>query len=332
MVCAVEVAGKIEQKDLEQHDAAIEHRPAAEIGNAVVAASAVRDAHRIDAVAQPAGSIEPEVRGRESRARGRACRRGSPRRKRTRESRAARPRRPARPAASASRIGPDETGRPSSSKRRHHIDGKAELAALRRKEIRRAGAVLAEMEVEADHGPAHAEPLDQDVARRNLPPSGSPAPRRRSARSRRRARSTPAAAIWRSRRSAETAARRDGRRRADAARRSAPRPACRALRRAPSRPRSRPRWPRCTPSKLPMATTAPRKRAIGRAIAHDEEAFRRHRGLQWLRNLRGRWCRRGCGQVKPGRQVAEAWSEAPDPARVNPIIKHRSCAIAAMGH
>ena len=54
---AVEVAGEIEQEDFEQHRAAVEHRPAAEARDAVIAPAADPDAHRIDAVRSPqAGS------------------------------------------------------------------------------------------------------------------------------------------------------------------------------------------------------------------------------------------------------------------------------------
>src|SRR5581483_12503671 len=48
--------------------------------------------------------------------------------------------------------------------RRHDVDGKALLLALRGEKARRAGAVLAEMKIEADGGAADAEPLDQHVA------------------------------------------------------------------------------------------------------------------------------------------------------------------------
>ena len=76
----VQIAGKIEQENLEQDRAVVEHRAPAETRHAVVAAAAGRDAHRIDAVTQPAIGIELEVRGSGSRVRGRVCRRGSPRR------------------------------------------------------------------------------------------------------------------------------------------------------------------------------------------------------------------------------------------------------------
>ncbi len=46
---------------------------------------------------------------------------------------------------------------------RHHVDGEAVLLALGFEEIRRAGAVHAEMEVEADHGAGDGKALDQDA-------------------------------------------------------------------------------------------------------------------------------------------------------------------------
>ena len=46
---------------------------------------------------------------------------------------------------------------------RHHVDGEAVLPALGFEKIRRAGAVHAEMEVEADHGAGDGKALDQDA-------------------------------------------------------------------------------------------------------------------------------------------------------------------------
>src|SRR5262249_61535971 len=60
---AIEVAGKIEQKDFEQHGAGIEHRAPAEARDAVVAALADADPHRVDAVLEAAGRIEPQIGG-----------------------------------------------------------------------------------------------------------------------------------------------------------------------------------------------------------------------------------------------------------------------------
>src|SRR3984957_12521267 len=61
---AIQVAGKVEQEHLEQHDAGVEHRAAAEIGDAVIALAVDRDPHRVDAVAQPAAGIEPQIGSR----------------------------------------------------------------------------------------------------------------------------------------------------------------------------------------------------------------------------------------------------------------------------
>ena len=51
----VEVAVEVEQEHFEQRRAVVERRPAAEIGDAVIAHVADADAHRIDAVLEPAG-------------------------------------------------------------------------------------------------------------------------------------------------------------------------------------------------------------------------------------------------------------------------------------
>ena len=59
----VEVAVEIEQEDLQQRRTIIEHRPDPEAGDAVVAHVANADAHRIDAVLEPAGWVEPEIGG-----------------------------------------------------------------------------------------------------------------------------------------------------------------------------------------------------------------------------------------------------------------------------
>src|SRR5215472_9862502 len=64
---AIEIAGKVEQEDLEQHDATVEHRPAAKIGDAIVKALADGDPHRIDAVPQPAGRVEAKVSSRKAK-------------------------------------------------------------------------------------------------------------------------------------------------------------------------------------------------------------------------------------------------------------------------
>ena len=114
-------------------------------------------------MAQPAGSVETEVRGREAELTpalvavdhlaGNEPGKAEQHRRVVQASRGQRV---------ADRTGRDRA--PVELERSDHVDGKAELAALRRKEIRRAGAVLAEMKVEADHGPADAEPPDQNIA------------------------------------------------------------------------------------------------------------------------------------------------------------------------
>ena len=60
---SVEIAGKIEQEDFEQHGADVEHRAAAETRDAVMPASADVDAHGIDSMPEPAGRIEPQIGG-----------------------------------------------------------------------------------------------------------------------------------------------------------------------------------------------------------------------------------------------------------------------------
>ena len=60
---AIEIAGKIEQEDFEQHRALVEHRPPSEAGDAIVAPRADPHAHRIDAVLQAATGVEPQIGG-----------------------------------------------------------------------------------------------------------------------------------------------------------------------------------------------------------------------------------------------------------------------------
>ena len=50
----VEIAVEVEQEHLQQRRAAVEHRPHAEIGHAVVALAGDADAHRVDAVLEAA--------------------------------------------------------------------------------------------------------------------------------------------------------------------------------------------------------------------------------------------------------------------------------------
>src|SRR5690242_17180656 len=63
---AVEVVIEVEEIHLEQRRAVVEHRPAAEAGNAVMTDAGDIDAHRIDAVLEPAGGIQLQIGGREA--------------------------------------------------------------------------------------------------------------------------------------------------------------------------------------------------------------------------------------------------------------------------
>src|SRR5262249_59599413 len=62
----VDVAREVEQKDLEQHRAGIEHRPAAEVRDPVVALAPDPDPNRVDAMFERTGGIEPQIGGRET--------------------------------------------------------------------------------------------------------------------------------------------------------------------------------------------------------------------------------------------------------------------------
>ncbi len=153
---------------------------------------------------------------------------------------------------------PERTGRPSSSNTRHDVDREAVPCALGGEEIRRAAAGCCRngnrspMTRRATARRSRRMSRDEFLGRQ-----ARPARRRSAARWRRRGRSSRTGGAWRARRSAGTAADRDGRSRADGARTSAPPPAGRARGRAPSAVAITARWPRCTPSKLPIATTAP---------------------------------------------------------------------------
>ena len=58
---AVEVAVEIEQEHFQQRRAGVEHRPYAETGDAVIALAGDRHPHRIDAVLEAAGRVEPDI-------------------------------------------------------------------------------------------------------------------------------------------------------------------------------------------------------------------------------------------------------------------------------
>ena len=172
------------------------------------------------------------------------------------------------PWPSAVRTAPDDTGRPSSSSGGTMSTAKPSSRALLGQISRRAGAVLAEMEIEADRRAADAEAADQDALDEILRrgggergveghDDGAVEPGRRQ--------QPQLVALAREleqrvlRPQEQPRMRREGQRRGLAAER---------LRRACSAAPITARWPRCTPSKLPIATTAPAS-APGVAVAHD---------------------------------------------------------------
>ena len=159
---AIKVAGEIEQEDLEQHRAVVERGAPAEARHSVIARAADADPHRIDAVLEAAIRAEPEVRGRVAeRAPALVAMldlRGDEIRKSQQFGRL-------RDVPSRQRIAHRAGGDAAALvlERRHHIDRKAVVGALRHQEIRRAAPRLAEMEVEADHRAADGEPVHQDA-------------------------------------------------------------------------------------------------------------------------------------------------------------------------
>ncbi len=160
---AVEVAGEIEQEHFEQHGADVEHRPAAEARDPVVAAPADADAHRVDAVAQPAGRIEPQVGGRIAEL--------APALVAVHDLAADEPGIAERalaasstwPAASASRIAPEEMRRPSSSTAGTMSTAKCRRAPSAASRSGVPARFLPKRKSIADGGARDAEPMQQDV-------------------------------------------------------------------------------------------------------------------------------------------------------------------------
>ncbi len=159
---AVEVALEIEQKHLEQGGAVVEGGAAAEACHAVEALSAASDPDRIDAVSQPAGRIEPDIRGRVAEIAPTLVAMGDL---------AADEPGPAEQRLCMPDIACFESGAHQrrgyrlalEGKGRHHGDGDAGMASAGLQHLRRAGAALAEMEIEADRDAGDAEPPDQIV-------------------------------------------------------------------------------------------------------------------------------------------------------------------------
>ena len=129
----------------------------------LVTARAGGDAHRVDAVAQPASRVELEIGGRKAEL---AAALVAVDHFAGHEPRIAEQLRRLVEPPGGERVA-DRAGRHRAAvvlEPRHHVDGEAVLLALGFEEIRRAGAVHAEVEVEADHGAADGKALDQDAA------------------------------------------------------------------------------------------------------------------------------------------------------------------------
>ena len=196
---AVEIAGKIEHMHLEQRRAVVEGRPRAEARDAVADHAADPDAHRIDAVLQPAIRIERDVRGRKAEVAPALV---------ALDHRAGREPRIAEQFggldhAALGQRGADRGRRDRAAlvlQRRRGLDREAVALALFGEERRRAAALMAEMKVEADGRAADAEPADQNARDEFLRASAPRTPHRRSAPARRRARSRRAGAASTSRR------------------------------------------------------------------------------------------------------------------------------------
>ncbi len=158
----VKLAVEIEQEHFQQRRGRLKHRPQAETRHAVVALAVDAGTHRIDAMLEPAGRIEPDIGGGEAKLApalvavdhlaGHEPRRAEQLRRFHHlalvERRAHRARRH-RPALIL--------------ERRHDVDGKAEPPALLLQILRRAGAVLAEMEIEANGRAADAETAHENL-------------------------------------------------------------------------------------------------------------------------------------------------------------------------
>ena len=267
-------------------------RPAAEARHAVVTrARRCRPApHRCRASARRPDRAS-DWRS-ESRARGRAFRRAPPRRDEPGIAEQLGRLRARRPRPSAARIAPEETGRPLVEQRRHDIDRKAVPRARAPQKSGVPPPLLAEMEIEADRDAADAEPVDQDLARRIPRPRAGERrvegqhhravePGRGEQPQLRRSGGEPEQGLVGPEKAARM--RLEGQRQ---------RPAACALARAPIAASITARWPRCTPSKLPIATTGRPQPATasGRASRHDRKGGRDRRGIGHGDKAVGRRC------------------------------------------
>src|SRR5215468_1327966 len=159
---AVEIAGKIEQKGFEQHRALVEHRPPSEARDAVVVTPARAHPHRVDAMLEAAGGVEAQIGGGIAEVASTLVA--------VHHLGADEPgiaeelvgfRHPAGGERRADRAGPHRPSRVFEP--RHHVDGEAELCALRREIIGRSRAIEAEMKIKADGDAGDGKAPDQNA-------------------------------------------------------------------------------------------------------------------------------------------------------------------------
>jgi hypothetical protein len=170
---------------------------------------------------------------------------------------------------------------PGDLDRRHDVDGKAAPRRFGGKQVRGAGAILAEPEVEADRGPTNAKPVQQDVV--------DEVRGRRSASAASNFSTSPGKAACRNASFARWSVRRNsgscGRRSCADAPKGQPRPAAERLR-ARARERSRPGGPRWT--RRNCRWQRPRLWSAGTARRHDgkREGFKAsgHRAVNRIFN------------------------------------------------
>ena len=186
--------------------------------------------------------------------------------------------------------------------RRRGLDREAVALALLGEERRRAAPLMAEMKIEPDGRAADAEPADQDARDELLRASARRMPASKVSTS------APVRPVAASRRSFDRASVRrntgsDGRSTLRGcgsnvtAIAGAPSAVARAIAASITA-----RWPRCTPSKLPIAATAPLQRGQPGASSCTTRNGSSVGRLGHAANWRARPCRRRRRQVKPGRR------------------------------